>query len=64
MRLTGKRASSRISEEVGDGDLGGGDEPVVVVFEFAACDGFRIGIAAAEEVFRKLWELPGSEEAL
>ena len=37
-----------VAEEVGDGDLGGGDEPVVVVFELPAGNGFGIGVRTAE----------------
>jgi hypothetical protein len=53
-----------VAVEVGDGDLGGGDEPVVVVFELAAGDGFGVGIGAAEEVFGELGQLAGAEEGL
>ena len=53
-----------VAVEVGDGDFGGGDEPVVVVLELAAGDGFGIGVGAAEEVFSELGELAGAEEGL
>ena len=53
-----------VAIEIGDRNLGGGDEPVVVVFEFAAADRLRVGIGAAEKVFGKLGQLAGSEQAL
>ncbi len=37
---------------------------MVVVFELAACHGFRVGVGAAEEVFSELGQLAGAEEAL
>ena len=51
-----------VAIEVGDGNLGGGDEPVVVVAELAAGDGFGVGVGAAEEVLGKLGQLAGAEE--
>ena len=53
-----------VAVEVGDRDLGGGDQPVVVVLELAAGGGFGIGIGAAEEVFSELGQLAGAEEGL
>ena len=53
-----------VAVEVGDGDFGGGDEPVVVILEFAAADGLRIGVGAAEEILGELGQLAGAEEAL
>ena len=53
-----------VAIEIGDGNLGGGDEPVVVVFELAARGGLGIGIGAAEEVLGKLGQLAGAEERL
>ena len=53
-----------VAIEIGDGNLGGGDEPVVVVFVFAARGGFRVGIGAAEQVLGKLGQLAGAEERL
>jgi hypothetical protein len=53
-----------VAVEIGDGNLGGGNEPVVVVFELAAGDGFGVGVGAAEEVFGKLGQLAGAEERL
>ena len=43
-----------VAIEVGDGDLGGGDEPVVAVFELASGDGFGVGIGTSEEVICEL----------
>ena len=43
-----------VAVEIGDGDLGGRDEPVVVVFELAAGNGFGVRVGAAEQVFGKL----------
>ena len=53
-----------VAIEIGDRDLGGGDQPVVVVFELAPRDGFGIRIRAAKEVFSELGKLAGAEEAL
>ena len=53
-----------VAVEIGDGDFGGGDQPVVVILELAARDGFGVGIGAAEEVFGELGKLAGAEEAL
>ena len=53
-----------VAIEIGDGDFGGGDEPVVVVPEVAAWRRLRLGVGAAEEVFGELGKLAGAEEAL
>ena len=53
-----------VTIEVGDGNLGGGNEPVVVILELAAGDGFGVGIPAAEEVFGKFGQLASAEEGL
>ncbi len=51
-----------VAEEVGDGDLGGGDEPVVVLLQLAG--GVGALVVAVEEVFGELGELAGAEEGL
>ena len=51
-----------VAEEVGDGDLGGGDEPVVGVLILAGDVGTLV--VAVEEVLRELGELAGAEEGL
>ena len=51
-----------VSEEIGDGDLGGGDEPVVVVLIVAGLVGSLV--VAVEEVFGELRQLAGAEERL
>ena len=48
-----------VAEEIGDGDLGGGDEPVVVVGELAFVGAAVVGV---EEVFGKLGQLAGAKE--
>ncbi len=53
-----------VAIEIGDGNLGGGDEPVVAVFELAARNGLGVGIGAAEKIFGKLGQLAGAEERL
>ena len=53
-----------VAIEVCDGDLGGGDEPVVAVFEFAAGDGFGVGVGAAEEIVGEFGKLARAEERL
>ena len=53
-----------VAIEVGDGNLGGGDQPVVVVFELAARSGLGVGIGAAEQILGKLGQLAGAEERL
>ena len=53
-----------VAIEIGDRNLGRGDQPVIVVFELAARDGLRIGVGAAEQVFGKLGQLAGAEERL
>lgn len=49
-----------VTEEVGDGDFGGGDEPVVVFLEVAG--GVWAFVVAVEEVCREFGELAGAEE--
>ena len=53
-----------VAVEIGDGNFGGWDQPVVVVLELAARDGVGVGIGAAEEVLGKLGQLAGAEERL
>ena len=51
-----------VAEDVGDGDLGGWDEPVVGLLELAGDVGaFVVGV---EEVFGELGELSGAVEGL
>ncbi len=49
-----------VAEEVGDGDFGGGDEPVVVLLQLAGAVGSLV--VAVEEVFGELGKLAGAEE--
>ena len=49
-----------VAEEVGNGDLGGGDEPVVGVLILAGDVGALV--VAMEEVFGEFGELAGAEE--
>ena len=51
-----------VAEEVGDGDLGGGDEPVIALLQLAGDVGALV--VAVEEVFGELGELAGAEEDL
>ena len=43
-----------VAIEIGDRHFGGGNQPVVVVFELAARNGLRIRVGTAEEVFGEL----------
>src|SRR6185312_14680738 len=51
-----------VAEEIGDRDLGGGDEPVVVLLIVAGL--VAALVVAVEEVFGELGELAGAEERL
>ncbi len=48
-----------VAEEVGDGDLSGGDEPVIAILKFA---GVGALVVAVKGVFGELRELAGPEE--
>ncbi len=49
-----------VAEDVGDGDFGGGDQPVVAVLQLAGDEGALV--VGVEEVFGELGELAGAVE--
>ncbi len=53
-----------VAIEVGDGHFGSGNEPVIVVLEFAPRHRIRVRIGAAKQVLGKLGQLAGAEETL
>ncbi len=56
----GAEVEGFVAEEVGDGDLGGGDEPVVVILGRAGL--VRAFVVAVKELVGELGQLAGAEE--
>src|SRR5580698_4239812 len=53
-----------VAIEIGDGNFGGGDEPVVTVLVVAARGCFSVGVRAAKQVLGELGQLAGALELL
>ena len=53
-----------VAIKIGDRNLGGWYQPVIIVFVAAVRSTFGIGVRAAEQILGKLGQLPGAEERL